>query len=96
MTLLSYIYGYGFGSNWLILVGIPIVIGLWAQFRVSSAFNKWGQVRASSNITGAEAALFSIDAASGALRFKSAPDAAHPASADGDNAWCWICRPSSW
>lgn len=53
---MAYIYGYGFGSNWLILVGIPIVIGLWAQFRVSSAFRKWGEVRASSNITGAEAA----------------------------------------
>src|SRR4051812_2867109 len=57
MTLMAYIYGgYGFGSNWLILVGVSIIIGLWAQFRVSSAFRKWGEVRASSNITGAEAA----------------------------------------
>jgi Zn-dependent membrane protease YugP len=57
MTL-AYIYGYGygFGSNWLILVGIPLIIGLIAQFRVSSAFKKWGEVRASSNITGAQAA----------------------------------------
>src|SRR5437773_1611457 len=57
MTL-AYIYGYGyaFGSNWLILVGIPLIIGLIAQFRVSSAFKKWGAVRASANITGAEAA----------------------------------------
>ena len=57
MTL-SYIYGYGygFGSNWLLLVGIPLIIGLIAQFRVHSAFKKWGAVRASSNITGAEAA----------------------------------------
>jgi Zn-dependent membrane protease YugP len=56
--MLSYIYGYGygFGSNWLVLVGIPLVIGLIAQFRVRSAFKKWGAVRASSNITGAEAA----------------------------------------
>jgi Zn-dependent membrane protease YugP len=54
--MLSYIYGYGFSSNWLLLVGIPLIIGLWAQFRVSSAFKKWGEVRASSNITGAEAA----------------------------------------
>jgi Zn-dependent membrane protease YugP len=56
--MLSYIYGYGygFGSNWLLLVGIPLVIGLIAQFRVHSAFKKWGAVRASSNITGAEAA----------------------------------------
>ena len=57
MTL-AYIYGYGYGigSNWLILVGIPLIIGLIAQFRVSSAFKKWGEVRATANITGAEAA----------------------------------------
>jgi uncharacterized protein len=56
--MLSYIYGngYGFGSNWLLLVGIPLIIGLIAQWRVHSAFKKWGAVRASSNITGAEAA----------------------------------------
>lgn len=51
-----YGYGYGMGSNWLILVGIPLIIGLIAQFRVHSAFKKWGEVRASSNITGAQAA----------------------------------------
>lgn len=57
MTLaFFYGYGYGMGSNWLILVGIPLIIGLIAQFSVSSAFKKWGEVRASSNITGAEAA----------------------------------------
>jgi len=55
MTL-AYIYGYGFGANWLILVGIPLIIGLIAQFRVRSAFRKWGEVRATSGITGAEAA----------------------------------------
>src|SRR3954449_2879322 len=56
--ILAYIYGYGYGmgSNWLLLVGIPLVIGLIAQFRVSSAFKKWGEVRATSNISGAEAA----------------------------------------
>src|SRR5438270_9464256 len=64
MTL-AYIYGYGYGmgSNWLLLVGIPLVIGLIAQFRVSSAFKKWGAVRASSNITGAEAAREILQAA---------------------------------
>ena len=56
MTMLAYIYGYGFGANWLLLVGVPLLLGLWAQFRVKSAFRKWGEVRASSNITGAEAA----------------------------------------
>jgi len=54
---LSYYYGGGMlGGNWLLLVGIPLIIGLWAQFRVSHAFKKWGEVRASSNISGAEAA----------------------------------------
>ena len=64
MTLAyMYGYGYGFGSNWLILVGIPLIIGLIAQFRVSSAFKKWGAVRASANITGAEAAREILTAA---------------------------------
>ena len=56
-------YTYGFGSNWLLLVGLPLIIGLWAQFRVSSAFKKWGQVRATSNVTGAEAARQILTAA---------------------------------
>ena len=49
-------YPYGFGQHWLILIGLPLIIGLWAQFRVRSAFRKWGKVRATSNITGAECA----------------------------------------
>ncbi|HSV62698.1 MAG TPA: zinc metallopeptidase [Chthoniobacterales bacterium] len=55
---LAYLYGYGYGmgANWLLLVGIPLVIGLIAQFRVTRAFKKWGEVRASANITGAQAA----------------------------------------
>ena len=57
-------YGFGSGmSNWLLLVGLPLIIGLWAQFRVSSAFKKWGEVRATSNITGAEAAREILQAA---------------------------------
>ena len=54
---------FGFGSNWLLLIGLPLIIGLWAQFRVSGAFRKWGEVRASSNITGAEAARQILQAA---------------------------------
>jgi Zn-dependent membrane protease YugP len=50
-------YPYGFfSSSYLIYVGIPLIIGIWAQIRVSSAFRRWGEVRASSNITGAECA----------------------------------------
>ena len=58
-----YGYGYGLGANWLVLVGIPLIIGLIAQFRVKSAFKKWGAVRASSNTTGAEAAREILTAA---------------------------------
>lgn len=50
-------------SYWLLLVGLPLLVGLWAQFRVSSAFKKWGEVRASSNITGAQAAREILEAA---------------------------------
>ena len=51
-----YPYGFGLGSHWLLYIGVPLIIGIWAQIRVSSAFRKWGEVRASSNITGAECA----------------------------------------
>ena len=55
-----YPYGTGGGSffmsNYFFLIIGPALIALWAQIRVSSAFSKWKQVRASSNITGAEAA----------------------------------------
>lgn len=48
---------------WLLLIGLPLIIGMWAQFRVSSAFRKWGDVRASSNVTGAQAAREILHAA---------------------------------
>jgi len=56
-------YPYGFGHHWLLYIGVPLIIGLWAQVRVSSAFSKWGKVRASSNITGAECAREILQAA---------------------------------
>ena len=55
--------GFGFGSSWLLYIGVPLIIGIWAQFRVTSAFRKWGEVRASSNITGAECAREILQAA---------------------------------
>ena len=58
-----YPYGFGFGSHWLLYIGVPLVIGIWAQIRVSSAFSRWGKVRATSNITGAECAREILDAA---------------------------------
>src|SRR5213593_4111790 len=58
-----YPYGFGFGSHWLLYIGVPLIIGIWAQIRVSRAFRKWGEVRASSNITGAECAREILQAA---------------------------------
>src|SRR5437588_13031840 len=50
-------YGGGFfGGSWLLYIGVPLILGVWAQFRVTGAFRKWGEVRATSNITGAECA----------------------------------------
>jgi len=54
--------GGGF-SSWILLIAVPAAIAMWAQFRVSGAFRKWGEVRASSNITGAEAAREILQAA---------------------------------
>jgi len=56
-------YPYGGGSSWLLYIGVPLIIGIWAQIRVTSAFRKWGEVRASSNITGAECAREILQAA---------------------------------
>jgi Zn-dependent membrane protease YugP len=56
-------YPHGFGNNWLLYIGVPLILGIWAQIRVSGAFKRWGQVRASSNITGAECAREILQAA---------------------------------
>ena len=53
----------GFGNHWLLYIGVPLILGIWAQIRVSGAFKKWGAVRASSNITGAECARQILQAA---------------------------------
>ena len=47
----------------MLYIGVPLVIGIWAQIRVSSAFSRWGKVRATSNITGAECAREILEAA---------------------------------
>jgi len=48
---------------WALLIIVPLLLGLWAQFRVKGAFGKYSQVRASSNISGAEAAREVLSAA---------------------------------
>src|ERR1700675_556514 len=56
-------YGFGLGSNWLLYIGVPLIIGIWAQIRVTSTFSRWSKVRASGNITGAECAREILQAA---------------------------------
>jgi len=58
-----YPYGFGLGSHWLLYIGVPLIIGIWAQIRVTSAFRKWSEVRDSANITGAECAREILQAA---------------------------------
>lgn len=41
---------------YLLLIGVPFAFGLWAQFRVSSAFKTWREVPAASGVTGSETA----------------------------------------
>jgi len=41
---------------YLLLIGVPLLFGLWAQFQVSTAFNKYKEISAASGITGAETA----------------------------------------
>lgn len=40
----------------LLLMIIPMIIGLWAQSKISSAYSKWSKIPSSSGITGAQAA----------------------------------------
>lgn len=40
----------------LVLIIIPIGVGLWAQMRIKSQYNKWSQVRSAGGISGREAA----------------------------------------
>ena len=48
---------------WILLIGVPMLIGLWAQMKVSGAFKRWKQVRVASNLTGAEVAQRILTAA---------------------------------
>ena len=47
----------------IILIGIPMLFGLYAQMRVSSAYNKNIQIPSRGNITGREAAAAVMESA---------------------------------
>lgn len=42
--------------EFLILIVVPIIVGLWAQARVSGAYSRYSQIRSASGITGRDAA----------------------------------------
>lgn len=50
-------------SQYLLFIILPLLLGLYAQFKVKSAISKYSRVRASSNRTGAEAAREILSAA---------------------------------
>ena len=50
-------------TTYLLLIGVPLVLGLYAQMRVSSAFGKYKKVAATSGVTGAQAAREILNAA---------------------------------
>ena len=43
-------------TNYIFLIIIPMLLGLWAQSRVKSAFEKYAQIGVSTNMTGADVA----------------------------------------
>jgi hypothetical protein len=46
-----------FDPSYLLFAGPPLLLGLWAQFKVKSAFKKYSQVPTQNGITGAQAAI---------------------------------------
>ena len=50
-------------SVYLLLIGVPLLLGLYAQMRVSSAFGRYKKVAATSGVTGAQAAREILNAA---------------------------------
>ena len=55
-----YINGW---SHYLIFLIVPMLLGLWAQWRVKSTYRKYSQVRTTDGKTGAEVAQEILDAA---------------------------------
>jgi Zn-dependent membrane protease YugP len=43
-------------STYSLLIGVPLIFGLWAQYRVSSAFSRYKKIAVASGLTGVQAA----------------------------------------
>jgi uncharacterized protein len=54
-------YGGYFNGTYLLFALPALILGLWAQFRVKSAFNKYSRVRSMIGITGADIARRMLD-----------------------------------
>jgi hypothetical protein len=46
-----------FDPTYMLFAGPPLLLGLWAQFKVKAAFNKYSQVPTQNGMTGAQAAM---------------------------------------
>lgn len=58
----GYGYGYGYGYlSYLVFMLPALLLGLWAQFKVKSTFNKYNKIRNSRNMTGEQAARMVLD-----------------------------------
>ena len=58
----SYGYGYGYGYlSYLVFMLPALLLGLWAQAKVTHTFNKYNKISNSRNITGAQAARMILD-----------------------------------
>ncbi len=55
--------GFFFWDPTMVLLIPAVIIGIWAQARVKSAFAKYSRIRAASGMTGAQAARFLLDRA---------------------------------
>jgi Zn-dependent membrane protease YugP len=47
---------------WIVLAGVPLLFGLWAQMKVSRTFKRWSTVRPRNGMTGAQAAAAVLQA----------------------------------
>ena len=51
-----------FDPSWFLFAIPPLLLGLWAQSRMRSAYGKYSKVKSARNITGAQAARYLLDA----------------------------------
>ena len=48
---------------WLVCAGVPLLFGFWAQWKVSSTFRRYSEIRPRNGMTGADAAAAVVQAA---------------------------------